>query len=309
MTGTRMGTMAGRVGLLLTLALGGAAGCGLPPPPPPTNPMRFLLVNDVYVLDTLADGSGGLARAATVRARIAAEGPTLFVLAGDVLSPSLLSKYYSGRQMIEGLNAAKLDYATFGNHEFELARDTLVARIGASSFKWLSANCTEASGAPFPGVQAWDTVRLRDRLVGIFGLTLQGSYRSYVRCANPDSAAKVAIDTLGKLGAAYIVGLTHQSVAADRALLRREPALQLILGGHEHEAISEIIDGRHILKADANARSAQFATVWGGPGAWRSAVRRLELDQAVPPDTAVARVTAAWSDSLARRLGPVSVLA
>lgn len=308
MTGTRMGTMAGRVGLLLTLALGGAAGCGLPPPPPPTNPMRFLLVNDVYVLDTLADGSGGLARAATVRARIAAEGPTLFVLAGDVLSPSLLSKYYSGRQMIEGLNAAKLDYATFGNHEFELARDTLVARIGASSFKWLSANCTEASGAPFPGVQAWDTVRLRDRLVGIFGLTLQGSYRSYVRCANPDSAAKVAIDTLGKLGAAYIVGLTHQSVAADRALLRREPALQLILGGHEHEAISEIIDGRHILKADANARSAQFATVWGGPGAWRSAVRRLELDQAVPPDTAVARVTAAWSDSLARRLGPVSVL-
>ena len=289
------------------LALTGA-GCGLPPAPPPTNPMRFLLINDVYVLDTLADGSGGLARAATVRQRIAAEGPTLFVLAGDVLSPSLLSKYYSGKQMVEGLNAAKLDYATFGNHEFELARDTLLARIAASSFKWLSANCTDAAGTAFPGVQAWDTVRLRDRLVGIFGVTLQGSYRSYVRCADPDSAAKVAIDTLGKLGAEYIVGLTHQTVAADRALLRREPALQLILGGHEHEAISEVIDGRHILKADANARSAQFATVWGGPGAWRSAVRRLELDASIAPDTAVARVTAAWGDSLRGRLGPMRVV-
>ena len=314
MTGTRtmlgmMGrTAAGRAVLLLALAGTGLAGCGLPPAPPPTNPMRFLLVNDVYVLDTLADGSGGLARAATVRQRIAAEGPTLFVLAGDVLSPSLLSKYYSGKQMIEGLNAAKLDYATFGNHEFELARDTLVARIGASSFKWLSANCTESSGAPFPGVLAWDTVRSRDRLIGIFGLTLQDSYRSYVRCGDPDSAAKAAIDTLGKLGAEYIVALTHQTIAADRALMRREPALQLILGGHEHEANSEVIDGRHILKADANSRSAQFATVWGAPGAWRSAVRLLQLDRAIAPDTAVARVTAAWNDSLNRRLGPMSVI-
>lgn len=307
MPGMRLGAIAGRPALLLAL-LGSLAACGLPPAPPPTNPMRFLLINDVYVLDTLADGSGGLARAASVRRRVAAEGPTLFVLAGDVLSPSLLSKYYSGRQMVEGLNAAGLDYATFGNHEFELARDTLVARVGASSFKWLSANCTESSGTAFPGVQAWDTVRLRGRLVGIFGVTLQGSYRSYVRCASPDSAAKVAIDTLGKLGAEYIVGLTHQTIAADRALIRREPALQLILGGHEHESISEVIDGRYILKADANARSAQFATVWGGPGAWRNAVRLLPLGPGIAPDSAVARVTAAWNDSLRGRLGPVAVI-
>ena len=34
--------------------------------------------------------------------------------------------------MVEALNAAKLDYATFGNHEFELPRDTLIARIAES---------------------------------------------------------------------------------------------------------------------------------------------------------------------------------
>jgi 2',3'-cyclic-nucleotide 2'-phosphodiesterase (5'-nucleotidase family) len=295
-------TLRAMAGAVVTALL--LAGCGLPPAPPPTNPMRFLLINDVYVLDSLSDGGGGLARVATVRGRVASEGPTLFVLAGDALSPSLLSKYYSGRQMVEGLNAAKLDYATFGNHEFELPRDTLVARIAASRFKWISANCTESSGAAFPGVQAWDTVRMRGRLVGIFGLTLQGAYREYVRCADPDSAAKAAIDTLGKVGAEYIVGLTHQTIAADRALIRREPALQLILGGHEHNAISEMVDGRHILKADANSRSAQFATVWGGPEAWRSGVRLLQMDPSIAPDTAVARITAAWQDSLRRRLGP-----
>ena len=137
----------------------------------------------------MTDGRGGLARVATVRTRLADQGPILFVLAGDLLSPSLLSKYYGGRQMVEALNAAKLDYATFGNHEFELPRDTLVARIAESNFHWISSNCTQADGSPFPKVLPWDTVRVSGHLVGMFGLTLRGDYRSYVRCADPDSVA------------------------------------------------------------------------------------------------------------------------
>ena len=272
--------------------------------PEPLNPVRFLLINDVYVADTLADGRGGLARVATVRNRLADQGRTLFVLAGDVLSPSLLSKYAGGRQMVEALNAAKLDYATFGNHEFELDRDTLVARIEASTFTWLSANCGATDGAPFPKVQPWDTVRVSDHLVGIFGLTLAGSYRRYVTCSNPDSAARRAVDTLSALGADLIVGLTHQTVEADRDLLAREPRLDLILGGHEHEAHDSVVSGRHVLKADANARSAQFATLWGRKGEWRQAVGRVQIDARLPEDTTVARIVAAWADSLRRRLGP-----
>jgi 2',3'-cyclic-nucleotide 2'-phosphodiesterase (5'-nucleotidase family) len=79
---------------MMSAALLGAAACaGGPGKPAPLNPVRFLLVNDVYVADTMADGNGGLARVATVRRRLADQGPVLFVLAGDVLSPSLLSKY------------------------------------------------------------------------------------------------------------------------------------------------------------------------------------------------------------------------
>jgi 5'-nucleotidase len=282
-----------------------AAACMAgPKAPEPLNPVRFLLINDVYVSDTLADGKGGLARVATVRNRLADQGPVLFVLAGDVLSPSLLSKYYGGRQMVEAMNAAKLDYATFGNHEFELDRDTLLARIEASTFKWLSANCGLAEGGAFPKVQPWDTVRISGHLVGLFGLTLQGSYRRYVRCTNPDTAAKRSVDTLTAVGADLIVGLTHQTIAADRDLLAREPRLDLILGGHEHEAHDSVVSGRHVLKADANSRSVQFATLWGGKGEWRQAVAIVHIDSRLPDDTAVARVTDAWGDSLRRRLGP-----
>ncbi len=241
---------------------------------------------------------------ATVRNRLADQGPVLFVLAGDFLSPSLLSKYYGGRQMVEALNAAKLDYATFGNHEFELPRDTLIARIDESSFKWLSTNCILADGSRFPKVLPWDTVRVSGHLVGLFGLTLPGDYRSYVRCANPDSAATVAMDTLTALKADLIVGLTHQSIEADRDLLAREPRIDLILGGHEHEAHDSVVSGRHVLKADANSRSAQFATLWGGKGKWRQAVGLVTIDSRLPDDTATARVVEAWADSLRKRLGP-----
>lgn len=272
--------------------------------PEPLNPVRFLSINDVYVADTMADGRGGLARVATVRSRLADPGPVIFTLAGDLLSPSLLSKYYHGRQMIQALNAARLDYATFGNHEFELDRDTLIARIVESRFKWLSANCTQADGRPFPKVRPWDTLRVSGHKVGLFGLTLQGDYRRYVRCADPDSAARRAVDTLAALDADLIVGLTHQTVEADRDLLAREPRLDLILGGHEHEAHDSVVNGRHVVKADANGRTAQFVTLWGGKGKWRQAVGRVTLDARLPADTAVARLVSDWDDSLRRRLGP-----
>jgi 5'-nucleotidase len=292
-----------RLGAALALAAATACAGALPPPPAPTNPIRFLSINDVYVADTLADGAGGLARVAAIRDRIALEGPTLFVLAGDFLSPSALSRHYHGRHMVEALNAARLDYATFGDHEFELLRDTLLARIGESRFKWLSANCTEPNGGPLPGTIPWDTVRLADRKVGLFGLTLSGTSPDYVRCGDPAAAARRAVDTLAAQGAELIVAVTHQPIEADRRLLNRESRIDLILGGHEHEAQSLSVAGRHVLKADANARTTQFATVWGAKGQWREAVTLLPVHSGLPADSATAAVVAAWRDSLRARAG------
>ena len=281
------------------------AGCGGNAPPPiPLNPVRFLSINDVYVADTLADNRGGLARVATVRKRLADQGPIVFVLAGDVLSPSLMSKYYRGRQMIDALNAAKLNYATFGNHEFDFEVDTLVARIAESDFKWISSNCTRPDGTPFPKVLPWDTLRISGHKVGMFGLTLEGNYPSYVRCSNPDSAAHRVIETLSSEGADLIVGLTHQTMDADRNLLGREAKLDLILGGHEHESQDSVVSGRHAVKADADATTAQFVTLWGGKGNWRQAVGLVGINDALPSDTAVAKVVRSWGDSLQRQLGP-----
>ncbi len=75
---------------------------------------------------------GGLARVATLRANLRAENPNTFtVLAGDLLNPSALStamvdgQRLAGRQMVDVMNILGLDYATFGNHEFDLSQENL----------------------------------------------------------------------------------------------------------------------------------------------------------------------------------------
>jgi 2',3'-cyclic-nucleotide 2'-phosphodiesterase (5'-nucleotidase family) len=292
--------------VIVALLVGGITGClGSAPPPIPLKPVRFLVINDVYVADTTPEGEGGLARVATVRNRLADQGPVLFVLAGDALSPSLSSKYFHGRQMVEALNAAKLNYATFGNHEFDFELDTLLARIAESEFTWISSNCTRHDGSALAKVLPWDTLRVSGHKVGLFGLTLQGRYPEYVRCAEPEAVAHRMIQTLADEGADLIVGLTHQSMAADRELLGREPRLDLILGGHDHVAMDSVVSNRHVVKADADARTAQFVTVWGGKNEWRQATGLVRIDAALPEDTTTARVVAEWADSLHRRLGPV----
>jgi 5'-nucleotidase / UDP-sugar diphosphatase len=289
---------------LVLLFLIGVSGCmSNAPPPIPLKPVRFLVINDVSVADTMPDGSGGLARVATVRNRLADQGPILFVLAGNVVSPSPASKFFYGRQMIEALNAAKLNYATFGNHEFDFPLDTLVARVAESKFKWLSSNCALASGEAIAKVLPWDTLRVSGHKVGLFGLTLEGPYPAYVRCSNPDTAAHKIIQNLSDEGADLIVAITNQTMAADRELLGREPKLDLILGGHEQVAQDSIVSNRHIVKADANARSAQFVTLWGGKAKWRQATGLVHIDIALPTDTATERVVDAWKDSLAERAG------
>jgi 2',3'-cyclic-nucleotide 2'-phosphodiesterase (5'-nucleotidase family) len=212
--------------------------------------------------------------------------------------------------MIEVLNAAQLDYATFGNHEFDIEADTLLALIAASDFKWLSSNCTRPNGSAFPKVLPWDTLRVSGHKVGLFGVTLQGSYPRFVRCSNPDSAAHRAIETLAAEGADLIVAVTHQTMNSDRELLGREPKLDLVLGGHDNEVLyseaqDSVVSGRHAVKADANATSVQFVTLWGGKGSWRQAVGRVRIDATLPKDTLVSVVVARWQDSLKRRLGPV----
>ena len=106
------------------------------------------MINDVYEIAPLAGGKeGGVARVASLKKQYLQKNRNTFlVLAGDFLSPSVYNslqyngKAIRGKQMIESLNAAGLDLATFGNHEFDIRESELLERINESKFGWTSAN-------------------------------------------------------------------------------------------------------------------------------------------------------------------------
>jgi 2',3'-cyclic-nucleotide 2'-phosphodiesterase (5'-nucleotidase family) len=290
------------------------AGCRTarpaPQPSSSTAVVRMLLVNDVYVTDTLRDGKGGLPRVAALRDSIerATGGKVLFVLAGDVLSPSVLGKWYGGAQMVDGFNAARLDVATLGNHEFDGSRATLVARLAESRFRWMSGNCGEANGTAFPGVRGWDTLRLNGVKVGILGTTVVRDYPAYVKCRDADSATTALTDTLVSQKAELIVALTHRFIFEDRATLRTEPRIQAILGGHEHDGQHAEFNGRLLVKAVSNARTAVLVTFTRTGTTWQVRDQVFPIGAGMREDPVTLASVQRWRDTLTRRIGPDRVL-
>lgn len=268
--------------------------------------VRFLLVNDVYVAEGQRDGTGGLARVAALRDSLerATGGRILYVLAGDVLSPSLLGKWYGGAQMVDAFNASRLDFAALGNHEFDNSRANLVARVAESKFPWLSGNCTERSGKAFPGVKGWDTLTVDGVRVGVYGTVIVREYPAYVQCADADTVTHALVDTLSRVGAELIVGITHRNHVEDVRTLRLEPKVQAILGGHDHNGKREEFDGRLVIKAQSDARTAVFVTFTRRNGKWARTDTSLAILPGQAEDAKTLTVVHAWQDSLARRIGP-----
>ncbi len=82
----------------------------------PPERLQLLLVNDVYRLEPGRDGRGGLARVATLVRGLRQETPrTVLALAGDTLSPSLLSTLVRGRQTLTGIRLSGSVFNAFGD--------------------------------------------------------------------------------------------------------------------------------------------------------------------------------------------------
>lgn len=272
--------------LLFTLACGARMQAPSPAAPGSGTRITLLQLNDLYEITPLGGGRwGGPARVATLLDRLESANPNTFaVLAGDVLSPSALGtalvdgQRLDGKQMVAVLNAMGLDYATFGNHEFDLREAPFLERLRESEFHWTSANVTTPNGAPLPGVSPHVIVtaggaagRLR---VGIIGVTMNRDAPPYARLTDPIEAAR-RVAAMLRDSVDVVVALTHQTLVQDVALAETVPEVDLILGGHDHENL-QIRRGDRltpILKADANVR-----TVWIHEIALDAETRRVRIE-------------------------------
>jgi 5'-nucleotidase len=223
--------------------------------------VTLLQVNDVYQFGPVDQGTaGGLARVLTLIKPIREKNPnTLFLMAGDTISPSVESITYKGSQMIDAWNAVGLDYATFGNHEFDFGPDVLRDRIKESKFGWIAANVIDLkTGKPFGDVPPYVIREFSGVKVGLFGLVLPETKITSrpgadVEFRNPCDIAKQMVSELHSQGARVVIALTHLSMREDKEVARCSD-VDVIIGGHEHTLLESHAGRAPIFKMTSDAR-------------------------------------------------------
>lgn len=280
-----------------------------PTSPRNQSPLTILQINDVYSTVPI-DGLGGLARVATIKKQLIAAGRTpLLMIAGDFLSSSVASSVFKGEQMIEALNAAGLDVATLGNHEFDFGVDLLLTRMQQARWQWVIANVIDAETNQIVGGAPPYVIRDVNGLkVGILGLILLDEGMSNpmlhtrLRLLDPIETAARYVPEMRQKGADVVIALTHLRINADRQLAERFPDIDLIVGGHEHYPIAVTTGRALISKAGMDARAvARIDVIKRGAQVDRF-YELMPVTSAIKDDPATLEVVTAWESRLSKEM-------
>jgi 2',3'-cyclic-nucleotide 2'-phosphodiesterase (5'-nucleotidase family) len=311
------------------LALFLLPACAPPPAAPaPVKRVRIVHTNDFHgrllpqrVGDRPAGGSAVLAAhfdSAAARFR----GPTFVLSAGDDLQGTAVSNLSWGRATIQAHNTAGYDAAALGNHEFDWGQDTLRARIRESRFPWLAANLYRAGTERHPEwARPWVMLERGGVKLAVIGIALSTTPEIVVagRTAGLEFGAETpAIERSARearaAGADFVVVTMHvgaecespggapeeESTGCEGEMLEiaralREP-VDLIVGGHTHQRVLTTAGELPVVEAASYGRAFSITDLerqGGGTVTTYRAVRTPYADE-VTPDTAVARVVAAW---------------
>jgi 5'-nucleotidase / UDP-sugar diphosphatase len=287
--------------------------------------LTILQVNDVYEIAPLNDGKvGGIARLATLKKQLLADNPnTISVLCGDFINPSVFTKVpfdsldVCGIQMIDALNAAEIDYVSFGNHEFDNKLPHLQRVIDRSNFEWIAGN---VRGINETGKTAFVqngkplseslTLTFTDQdstiaQVGVFSTCLTKTKPKYVDYEEPKQWAINASRSLST-NCDVVVGMTHQDRSDDTILARKiaDTRTVLLMGGHDHVRSTDVINGIVVAKADANAKTAMVhdLIINTANHTTRVFTRVVALDEQIPLDVKTDSVVQHWMGYAEKKL-------
>lgn len=256
--------------------------------------VTFLHFNDVYEFMPGED-SGGLAAVKTVVERERANHPgALLTFGGDLLSPSVASSMTKGAHMVDLLNRLGPVAAVLGNHEFDFGTENLRARMAESRFPWLVTNVSETDGRPFGGGPRTLLVESNGVKIGLLGvLTVDSASLSAgardARFQQEAESAQAAVGELRERGAELVVAVTHLDLAQDVALARRVKGIDLLLGGHDHDAASVQVgstlvvkaghDGAYVAAVDMAVERGAAGRIKAWPAGWRLVSTKGETEE------------------------------
>ncbi|XP_041969066.1 snake venom 5'-nucleotidase isoform X2 [Aricia agestis] len=228
----------------------------------------ILHFNDVYNIEptTSAEPVGGALRFSTAVKSLQHLNP-LVLFSGDVFSPSMLSTFTKGEQMVPVLNEIGTHCAVFGNHDFDFGLDVLSGLVSKCNFPWLMSNVIDnETGRPLGDGKITHALICNGHKIGLIGLVEQ-EWLDTLATINPEEVTFIdflqAADKLaGQLkqeGCEYVIALTHMRTPNDIKLAEGTTEIDLILGGHDHVYEVLEVNKKYIIKSGTDFR--QFSKI------------------------------------------------
>jgi sulfur-oxidizing protein SoxB len=266
---------------------------------------------------------GGVDRIATIAAAIRAERAEKVLLldGGDTWTNSWTSLQTNGQDMVEVMNLIKPDAMT-GHWEFTLGEARIKEIVGQLPFPFLAQNIrdTDFEDKVFEASRTFERGGIK---IAVIGQAFPFTPISNPRWMIPKWSFGLRRDSLSQEveearagGAHLVVLLSHNGLDVDRKLARDVPGIDVILAGHTHDAVPQVMqvgrtlivssgsNGKFLSRLDLDVRDGQVKD-------YRYRLIPIFADAIKPePGTAVAieRVRAPFDADLRRVLGRTSGL-
>lgn len=203
---------------------------------------------------------GGLDRMATMVKAVRAERPdnTLLVDCGDTWQGSYTSLQTQGEDMVDAMNLLGVDVMV-PHWEFTYGEERVKELISKLNFPFLCQNVkdTEWEEDVFPHTAYFDR--------GGVKIAVIGQAFPYTPVANPrymvpnwsfgirDDEMQKRVDGARAEGADLIVVASHNGFDVDRKMLTRVTGIDVLLSGHTHDAVPDVIKvGKTLMVASGS---------------------------------------------------------
>jgi 2',3'-cyclic-nucleotide 2'-phosphodiesterase (5'-nucleotidase family) len=239
---------------------GGGATSWIPTPCQPEEArLTVVQITDTYTLEHLAS-----VKTLLQDIRSKAKGSTVIsAMTGDFLAPYLLSSVDRGQGMMNALAKVPIDYLTWGNHEADINHKTVCRHVREFPGTWLNSNMLDHEAMDHQ--KEFDVVKVTSpdgsntRKIGLVAV-LSDDSKLYEQFNAPGAFGGATIDcpwkTLERLkvqleGPDYacdtIIPMQHTYVPDDHKTCRMFD-FPVLLSGHDHHRVDEVIDGTRLLK-------------------------------------------------------------
>ncbi|XP_027201811.2 mannosylglucosyl-3-phosphoglycerate phosphatase [Dermatophagoides pteronyssinus] len=227
----------------------------------------ILHFNDCYNVEPCdQEPVGGAARFAHALHQFDHLDP-LTLFSGDIISPSIMSSFTKGEQMLPVLERCNVDCALFGNHEFDFGLECLLSFVKRTNFPWLMSNVIDKNtGQPLGGGKISCIIEKGNLKIGLIGL-IEEEWLSTLVLDEDDieysdfviEGRRLARNLKEEGGVDIVIALTHMRTYNDIRLAEQVDEIDLFLGGHDHVYEIRKINQKLVIKSGSDFR--QFSKI------------------------------------------------